>query len=454
MRQEVVTCQEKKLKASRASSRLREIQVPHQEVDLIVRNAKQLLTLRGGRKEPRRGSGMTDLGVIENGSVAVQGDHIAAVGTDQEVTRQVFIGARTEVVDASGRVVMPGFVDPHTHPVFAGTREEEFELRLKGASYPEIASAGGGIRSSVRRLRQATAEELFQDALPRLNRMLSHGTTTMEAKSGYGLDLTNELKTLEVIAKLNRDHPLDLVPTFLGAHEVPDEYRQDREEYIRLIEEEMIPRVVADDLAEFCDIFCEQDVFDVFESRRILTAAREAGLKLKLHADELAASGGSQLAAELGAISADHLVYTDADGIAAMAAAGVIPVLLPGTTFFLRGERYAPAREMIAAGLPMALATDLNPGSCMTESMPMILTLACLNMGLLPSEAISAATVNAAWAVDRGRMVGSLEQGQRADLVIWDMDNYKILPYHYGVNLVDTVIKSGRLVYRDGQFHI
>jgi len=233
---------------------------------------------------------------------------------------------------------------------------------------------------------------------------------------------------------------------------VPDEYRQDRGEYIRLIEEEMIPRVVEGDLAEFCDIFCEQDVFDVAESRRILITAREAGLKLKLHADELAASGGSQLAAELGAVSADHLVYTDTDGIAAMAAAGVIPVLLPGTTFFLRGERYAPAREMIAAGLPVALATDLNPGSCMTESMPMILTLACLKMGLLPAEAICAATVNAAWAVDRGNMVGSLEEGKRADLVIWKMKNYKILPYHYGVNLVDTVIKSGRAVYRDGQF--
>jgi len=395
---------------------------------------------------------MTDVGLIADGSVAVRGGHIVAVGTDREVARQVAIGARTEIIDASGRVVLPGFVDPHTHPVFAGTREEEFELRLKGASYPEIAAAGGGIRSSVRRLRRATAEQLRQEALQRLDRLLSHGTTTIEAKSGYGLDLENELKSLEVIAQLNRDHPLDLVPTFLGAHEVPDEYRQDRGEYIRLIEEEMIPRVVEGDLAEFCDIFCEQDVFDVAESRRILITAREAGLKLKLHADELAASGGSQLAAELGAVSADHLVYTDTDGIAAMAAAGVIPVLLPGTTFFLRGERYAPAREMIAAGLPVALATDLNPGSCMTESMPMILTLACLKMGLLPAEAICAATVNAAWAVDRGNMVGSLEEGKRADLVIWKMKNYKILPYHYGVNLVDTVIKSGRAVYRDGQF--
>jgi imidazolonepropionase len=421
------------------------------EIDLIVRNAKQLLTLRGGSEAPRKGPEMTDLGLIEDGAVAVQGDHIAAVGSDREVSRQISIGSHTVIIDASDRVVLPGFVDPHTHPVFAGTREEEFELRLKGVSYPEIAAAGGGIRSSVRRLRQATAEQLRREALPRLDRFLSHGTTTIEAKSGYGLDLANELKSLEVIAQLNREHPLDLVPTFLGAHEVPDEYRKDRQAYIRLIVEEMIPRVAASDLAEFCDIFCERDVFDVAESRRILTAAREAGLKLKLHADELAASGGSRVAAELEAVSADHLVYTDAEGIAGMAAAGVIPVLLPGTTFFLQGERYAPAREMIAAGLPVALATDLNPGSCMTESMPMILTLACLKMGLLPAEAICAATVNAAWAVDRGRMVGSLEKGKRADLVIWKMGSYKVLPYHYGVNLVDVVVKSGRVVYRDGQ---
>jgi imidazolonepropionase len=395
---------------------------------------------------------MLDPGLIESGSVAVQGGHVAAVGTDQEVSRRVSIGARTVIIDASGQVVLPGFVDPHTHPVFAGTREDEFELRLKGTAYSEIAAAGGGIRSSVRQLRQATAGQLRRQALPRLDRMLSHGTTTVEAKSGYGLDLANELKTLEVIAQLNREHPMDLVPTFLGAHEVPDEYRQKRKDYIRLVEEEMIPKVVEGDLAEFCDIFCEQDVFDVPESRSILTVAKKAGLKLKLHADELAASGGSQLAAELGAVSADHLVHTDAGGIAAMASAGVIPVLLPGTAFFLGSDRYAPAREMIEAGLPVALATDLNPGSCMTESMPMILTLACLKMGLLPAEAVCAATVNAAWAVDRGAMVGCLEEGMRADLVVWKMDNYKILPYHYGVNLVDTVIKSGRVVYRDGQF--
>jgi len=425
--------------------------MPQQEVDLIVRNAEQLLTLQGEEEGPRRGSDMADLGLVGDGSVAIRGDHIVALGTDPEVCRQVSIGERTDVIDAHGQVVMPGFVDPHTHPVFAGTREEEFELRLKGASYAEIAAAGGGIRSSVRQLRQATAEQLRQETFPRLDRLLSHGTTTIEAKSGYGLDMTNELKSLEIIAQLNDEHPLDLVATFLGAHEIPDEHRQDREEYIRLLMEEMIPRIAAAGLAEFCDIFCEQDVFDVPESRRILTRAREAGLKLKLHADELAASGGSQLAAELQAVSADHLVYTDADGIAAMATANVIPVLLPGTAFFLGSERYAPAREMIAAGLPVALATDLNPGSCMTESMPMILTLACLKMNLLPSEAICAATINAAWAIDRGRMVGSLEKGKRADLVIWNMSNYKILPYHFGVNLVDTVIKSGRVVYRDGQ---
>jgi imidazolonepropionase len=426
--------------------------MPPEEVDLIVRNALQLLTLQGDSESPRKGPEMIDLGLVTDGSVAFRKDQIVAVGTDQEVCQQVSIGAQTNVIDARGQVVMPGFVDPHAHPVFAGTREEEFELRIRGATYAQIAASGGGIRSSVRQLRQATADQLRQEALPRLDRVLSHGTTTIEAKSGYGLDMINELKSLEVIAQLNQAHPLDLVPTFLGAHEVPDEYRQDRQKYIRLVKEQMIPRVVEKDLAEFCDVFCEQDVFDVSEARQILTVAREAGLKLKLHADELASSGGSRLAAELGAVSADHLVYTDAGDIKAMAASGVIPVLLPGTTFFLGGERYAPAREMIAAGLPVALATDLNPGSCMTESMPMILTLACLKLNMLPSEAICAATINAAWAVGRGRMVGSLEKGKRADVVIWNMSNYKVLPYHFGVNLVNTVVKSGRVVYRDGQF--
>jgi imidazolonepropionase len=426
--------------------------MPQKKVDLIVKNANQLLTLGSQGKSPRTGSKMEDLGLIIDGAVAAVQGQIVAVGTTKEVAGAFLAGSETTVIDARGKVVMPGFVDPHTHPVFAGTREQEFELRIKGASYQEIAAAGGGIRSSVRSLRQATKDQLREEAWPRLDRMLSLGTTTIEAKSGYGLSLLDEMKSLEVIADLNENHPMDLIPTFLGAHEVPDEYRQNRGEYIRQVQEEMIPQVAQRQLAEFCDIFCEEGVFDVQESRQILTAAKGARLKLKLHADELAASGGSLLAAEMGAVSADHLVFVDDAGIRSMAGAGVIPVLLPGTTFSLGLDRYAPARKMIEAGLPVALATDLNPGSCMTESMPMIITLACLQMKMTPAEAITAATINAAHAVDRGNLLGSLETGKRADLVVWDMPNYQVLPYHFGVNLVDTVVKSGRVAYRQGRF--
>jgi imidazolonepropionase len=426
--------------------------MPQKAVDLIVKNAGQLLTLRSNQEGPRKGSDMENLGLVEDGAVAAVQGQIVAVGSTKEVEAAVSSGPETTLIDARGKVVMPGFVDPHTHPVFAGTREEEFELRIRGASYQEIAASGGGIRSSVRGLRQASKERLREEAWPRLDRMLSLGTTTIEAKSGYGLSLEDEVKSLEVIADLNEHHPLDLIPTFLGAHQVPDEHRQNRGEYIRQVQEEMIPLVAQRKLAEFCDIFCEEGVFDVEESRRILTVAKEAGLKLKLHADELAASGGSLLAAELGAVSADHLVYVDDAGIQAMCETGVIPVLLPGTTFSLGLDRYAPARKMIAAGLPVGLATDLNPGSCMTESMPVIITLACLQMKMTPAEAIAAATINAAHAVDRGNILGSLEVGKRADLVMWDMRSFQVLPYHFGVNLVDTVIKSGRVVCQRGRF--
>lgn len=424
----------------------------HREVDLIVKNATQLLTLQSENRGPRRGVQMESLGLVSDGGVAVTDGHIAAVGTTREVEATVSRSSVRKVIDATGKVVMPGFVDPHTHPVFAGSREEEFELRIKGASYQQIAASGGGIRSSVHSLRRSTKEDLKEQARPRLDRMLSLGTTTAEAKSGYGLNLKDEIKSLEAINELNENHALELIPTFLGAHEVPDEFRQNREEYIRLVCEEMIPQVVRRELAEFCDIFCEEGVFDVEESREILTAAQNAGLKLKLHADELAASGGALLAAELKAVSADHLVFVSQEGIDAMREAGVIPVLLPGTTFSLGLSRYAPARRMIDAGLPIALATDLNPGSCMTESMPMIITLACLQMKMTPAEAITAATVNAAYAVNRGQQLGSIEVGKRADLVVWDMPSYKVLPYHFGVNLVEMVMKSGRVVYRQGQF--
>jgi imidazolonepropionase len=412
-------------------------------VDLILKNARQLLTLRSDQKGPRSGAHMEDLGIIEDGAVAISGDRIVAVGETKEILGQVKIGKETEVIDAKDKVVLPGFVDCHTHPVFANTREEEFEMRVKGKTYQEIAASGGGIKSSVRNLRSKTKEELIELALPRLDRMLSYGTTTIEAKSGYGLSVEDEIKMLEVIKELNLIHPTDLIPTFLGAHEIPEEYKNNKKEYIKLIIEQMIPEMAKRKLAVFCDIFCEKGVFNIEESREILNAAKAHGFGLKLHADQLSALGGSKLAAELGAISADHLEFIDEDGIEKMKESGVIGVLLPGACFGLGLKEYPPARKMIERGLPVALATDFNPGSSMTESVPMILSLACLMMRMTPAEAIVASTINSACAVDKGNEIGSIEVGKKADLVIWNVQNYKEIPYHFGVNLVEQVIKNG-----------
>jgi imidazolonepropionase len=420
-------------------------------VNLIVKNAKQLLTLRSTREGPRTKDGMEDLGIIEDGAVAISGDKIVGVGKTRDVLDEIKITDETKVIDAKDRVVLPGFVDCHTHPVFAGTREDEFEMRIKGKTYQEIAESGGGIKSSVRNLRSKSKRELIQLALPRLDRMLSYGTTTIEAKSGYGLSLEDEIKMLEVIKELNKIHPIDLIPTFLGAHEIPEEYKNNRKEYIKLITERMIPEVAKRKLAVFCDIFCEKGVFDIEESREILKAAKSHGLGLKLHADQLSSLGGSKLAAELKAISADHLEFIDEDGIDKMKESGVIGVLLPGACFGLGMKEYPPARRMIERGLPVALATDFNPGSSMTESVPMILSLACLMMRMTPAEAIVASTINSAYAVDKGNEIGSIGEGKKADLVIWNIQNYKEIPYHFGVNLVEQVIKDGKVV-RDETF--
>jgi len=415
-------------------------------VNLIIKNARQLLTLRSMQKRPRTKDGMEELGIIEDGAVAISGDKIVGVGKIEDVLGEIKITGETKVVDAKEKVVLPGFVDCHTHPVFAGTREDEFEMRIKGKTYQEIAAAGGGIKSSVKNLRSKSKEELIQLALPRLDRMLSHGTTTIEAKSGYGLSLEDEIKMLEVIKELSKIHPIDLIPTFLGAHEIPQEYKNNRKEYIKLITEKMIPEVSKRKLAVFCDIFCEKGVFDIEESREILKAAKDHGFGLKLHADQLSALGGSKLAAELGAISADHLEFIDDDGIKMMKESGVIGVLLPGACFGLGITEYPPARKMIERGLPVALATDFNPGSSMTESVPMILSLACLMMRMTPAEAIVASTINSAYAVDKANETGSTEVGKKADLVIWNVQSYKEIPYHYGVNLVDQVVKDGKAI--------
>ena len=389
---------------------------------------------------------MRELALVEGGAVASGGGRVLAAGRESDVLSEVQTDPATTVVDAGGGVVTPGLVDPHTHAVFAATRESEFAMRVEGMSYEEVAEAGGGIRSSVRALRAADADELRDNGRNTLDRMLEYGTTTVEIKSGYGLSLDAELKMLRVISELSDTHVLDVVPTFLGAHEFPDEWRDDRDGYVDLLTDDMIPAVAAEKLARFCDVFCEEGVFTVEQSRRVLLAAREHGMEPRLHADELHPAGGAELAAELKAASADHLVCASDDGIAAMAEAGVVAVLLPGTTLSLGSTGFAPARKMIDAGVPVALATDCNPGSSMTESMQIILSLASMILRMTPEEAIVAATVNSASALRAADVVGSLTPGHQCDLAIWEVDDYRAIPYHYGVNLVTAVVKRGELV--------
>ncbi|MBI4617073.1 MAG: imidazolonepropionase [Planctomycetes bacterium] len=413
----------------------------------MVFGASELVTC-AGPSEPRVGDAFGELGIVEDGAVAIRDGRVVAVGKTAEI-RSAY--RALETIDASGKLVAPGFVDAHTHPVFVGTRENEFAMRLAGADYVEIARSGGGIRSSVRQVRQATRERLVELLRARADEFLLSGTTTVEAKSGYGLSVEDEMKSLEAIREVAATHPLSLVPTFLGAHEFPDEYREDREGYVRLICEEMIPRVAGARLAEFCDVFCEDHVFRVDESERILAAGKLHGLAPKVHADELAPTGGAELAGRVGAASADHLLFASEEGMRAMAEAGVVAVLLPGTAFHLNKRRFAPARRMMELGVPIALATDFNPGTSMTQSMPMILTLACLNLGLTPAQALIAATANAAHAISRGSVAGTIEVGRPADLVVFDAPNHRYLPYHYATNRVRTVVKGGRVVVRDGR---
>ncbi|MCA1635302.1 MAG: imidazolonepropionase [Acidobacteria bacterium] len=414
---------------------------------LFIVNCSQLVTLAGPPR-PRVGAEMRELSVVEDGAMLVRGGRIERVGTRAEV--EPFVGAGAEVLDAGGRLVLPGFVDAHAHPVFAGNRADEFERRAAGASYEEIAARGGGIRSTVRRTRAATGDELFAAARRRGEWFLRTGTTTVEAKSGYGLSVEDELKMLRVVRRLDAAGALRYVPTFLGAHEVPDEYRARRGEYIALVVEEMLPRVAAEGLAEFCDVFCEGRVFNVEESRRILSAARAHGMALRVHADQLSLSGGALLAAELHAATADHLEHTDAAGVAALKSAGVQPVLLPGSVYALGSRRYPAAREMIDAGLALVLATDFNPGSSPTPSMTMILSLASTHMRMTPAEGITAATVNAAYSLRRGGEAGTLEAGKRADFVLHDCSDYRELAYFFGVEHAHAVYTGGREVFRRG----
>jgi imidazolonepropionase len=397
---------------------------------VAIVNCSQVVTLAGPAR-PRVGPEMRELGIVSRGGILVRDGLIAHVATSTEIERS--IDAATTVVDAGGRVLLPGFVDAHTHPVFAGTRVDEFEERSRGATYQEIAARGGGIQSTVNRTRAASVDDLVATGRRYAEWFLRGGTTTIEAKSGYGLSLEDELKILRAIKRLDGETALRYVPTFLGAHSIPSEYRSRRDEYVSLIVDEMLPQVAQQKLAEFCDVFCEEKVFTTDEAWKILSAARCHGLGLRMHADQLSLSGGAKLAAELGTVTADHLEHTDAAGIEALRQAGVQPVLLPGSVYALGSSRYPAAREMIDAGLAVVLATDFNPGSSPTPSMTMILSLAATHMKMTPAEALSAATINAAYSLNRGDKLGSLEPGKIADFVIHDCEDYRELAYFFGI---------------------
>jgi len=416
-----------------------------------IRNASQLVTFRGGSAAPLIGKQMEQLHVIENGSVWLEDGVIRAVGSDEEVRDACRDRlAEADVIDATGKLVTPGLVDPHTHLVHAGTRENEFNMRLQGATYMEIMNNGGGIHATTSATRQADHQQLFAESKKRLDQFLLHGVTTVEAKSGYGLTLEDELKQLEVAQQLHEAHPVDIVSTFMGAHAVPKEYKEDPDRFVDLVIEEMIPEVARRGLAEFNDVFCERGVFTPEQSRRILEAGKQYGLLPKIHADEIEPYEGAELAAEIGAVSADHLLRASDNGIRLMAERGVIAVLLPGTAFFLMAES-ANGRKMIDAGVPVAISTDCNPGSSPTVSMPLIMNLGCLKMGMTPAEVLAAATINAAHAIRRGHEIGSIEPGKKADITLFDVPNYMVLQYRYGVNHVHTVIKAGVKVVEGGR---
>ncbi|MEY2500803.1 MAG: imidazolonepropionase [Verrucomicrobiota bacterium] len=385
---------------------------------------------------------MRELAIIPNGGMTIEDGRVSLTGPSAEIEKG--LAADTQVIDASGKVVLPGFVDAHAHPVFGGNRVDEFEMRARGASYEEIAAGGGGIRSTVAKTRAASEEELLSQAKRHAGWFLGSGTTTVEAKSGYGLSVDDEIKILRVIRRLNAETPIEFVPTFLGAHAVPDEFRSAPEQYVALVIHKMLPRVVEEQLAESCDVFCERGYFDIAESEKILRAAKDHGLRLRMHVDQLTNSGGGFLAARLKAATADHLEQANSAEIGALAEAGVQPVLLPGSVYSLGKTRYPPAREMIDAGLAVVLATDFNPGSSPTASMPLVLSLAATQMKMSPAESVSAATVNAAYSLNRGGQIGSLEPGKRANFALYDCADYREIAYYFGVSLVHSVYVSGK----------
>jgi imidazolonepropionase len=407
---------------------------------LALLHASQVITL-SGPKRPRVGKEMSELGIIRDGGILIRDGNINIIGPSDEIEKK---SGDAEVVDLGGRVALPGFVDAHTHLVFGGNRLDDFERRARGETYEQIAKAGGGIWSTVEKTRAASENELFLQAKKRVDWFLKCGTTTIEAKSGYGLTLEDELKILRVIRRLGAETPLEIVPTFLGAHAVPR--NTSPEKYVDFVINEMLPRVAKEKLAEFCDVFCERGYFDIQPSRKILSAAKKVGLKLRGHVDQLSNSGGAKLMAELGAATADHLEKTDSEGIAALKRANVQPVLLPGSVYALGSTSYPRGREMIDAGLAIVLATDFNPGSSPTASMPMVLSLACTQMKMSPAEALTAATINAAYSLNCGDRVGSLEPGRFAHIAVFDCEDYRELAYWFGIPQTHSVYVRGERV--------
>ena len=414
--------------------------------DLVIINAREMLTMSSEGKGPRCGDEMENLGIIEGAALTVTDGEISWVGKTEELPEELISVNRTTIIDAEGKTVMPGIIEPHTHLVFGGSREDELAMRLQGHSYLEILQSGGGILSTVQATREATDAQLKEAALKHLQQLMQQGITTLEAKSGYGLTVEDELRCLQLINELDEECWVDIIPTFLGAHALPPEYSDSREDYLQLVIDEMIPGVQERELASFCDVFCEEGVFSVEESRRVLEAARKAGLGLKVHADEIVALGGAQLAAEMGAISAEHLLQISEEGIEALAREKVVAVLLPATAFYLMKGKYAPARKMIEAGVPVALSTDFNPGSSPLASPWLVMGLAAMKMKMTPEEIITACTINSAHALGLSEDRGSLEVGKKGDLLVLNLPTYRQLPYFFGTSWAETVIKEGNVI--------
>lgn len=415
---------------------------------LLITGASQVLTLRG--RGPRRGAALSNLGIVKDGAVLVRDGRIAAVGVRSKIEAMTEASG-AEKLDVEGRVVLPGFVDSHTHLIHAASRAEEYELKIEGASYEEIARKGGGILNSVKKLRAATAADLKARAIAALREFAAYGTTTVEAKSGYGLDVTSELKILGLHEELNREQPLDIVSTFLGAHVVPAEYRHTPggpQRYVSLLVNRLIPEVAERKLAEFCDVFCDRGAFSLAQSEQVLEAGASHGLAPRLHAEQLSRTGATQLAVQMGAASCDHLEQVKAADIRALAKSKTVATLLPGCDFHLGLKQYAPARALIDAGAIVGLATDYNPGTSPTLSMPMVLSLACTQLRMTPAEAITAATINAAYSLRRDKEIGSIEAGKMADLAVFEVEDYREIPYYFGVNHCWMTVKKGEIIYR------